>query len=346
MGHIITHKWLYIYTGCTSTIKSGIYVKTSIYRADMNQCRGILIISLRPNTPLQAANQGKTEIWKGNLAPSKSMHILYSGFGRPPPPPPPRYLLTPPPPPDTSLPPPPPRYLLTPPPPPIPPYPPPPRYLLTPPPPLPPYPPPPRYLLTPPPPPIPPYPPPPPPPMPPYDNPVFTPARNTSCQDLVSQSLTLINGTIVIFSWEFSPQHVAHVEYFVSYATKVVCMQLPFCQEAFNSRGCYGFLVQILPKAPNLAHILPKPYFFDFWWAPRRTTPGAAILAKSNMATTRVEVTKHKKSTIMNNTTFMGFLGSGNFIVIDSCHGEAIGGDIEILGVRPSVRPSQSLLAW
>ena len=38
------------------------------------------------------------------------------------------------------------------------------------------------------------------------------------------------------------------------------------------------FLVQILPKAPNLAHMLPIPYFFDF----RRAPPGAAILAKSN----------------------------------------------------------------
>ena len=83
-----------------------------------------------------------------------------------------------------------------------------------------------------------------------------------------------------------------------------------------SSRAVRDFFVQILPKAPNLAHMLPKPYFLDFWSAPRRTTSGAAILAKSNMATTRVEVTKQKIATLMNNTTFMRFWGSGNMIMI------------------------------
>ena len=43
-------------------------------------------------------------------------------------------------------------------------------------------------------------------------------------------------------------------------------------------------LVQIVPKAPNLAQVLPMPYCFDFRRLPRQATDGAAILAKSNMA--------------------------------------------------------------
>ena len=43
-------------------------------------------------------------------------------------------------------------------------------------------------------------------------------------------------------------------------------------------------LVQIVPKAPNLAQVLPMPYYFDFRRLPRRAIDGAAILAKSNMA--------------------------------------------------------------
>ena len=34
-----------------------------------------------------------------------------------------------------------------------------------------------------------------------------------------------------------------------------------------------GRLVQVLPKAPNLAHMSPMAYSFDFCRAPRRAPP-------------------------------------------------------------------------
>jgi hypothetical protein len=60
-------------------------------------------------------------------------------------------------------------------------------------------------------------------------------------------------------------------------------------QTFYLVRAVGDFLVQILPKAPNLAQMLPIPYFFYFWWAPRSTPPGTILLAKSNMAATGVK---------------------------------------------------------
>ena len=84
-------------------------------------------------------------------------------------------------------------------------------------------------------------------------------------------------------------------------------------------RAVRDFLVHILPKAPNLDQMSPIPYLFDFWRAPRKAPPGAAILGKSNMAATcdRIQsLLKTKRAIIMSNTTFSGFSGSGNPILI------------------------------
>ena len=63
-------------------------------------------------------------------------------------------------------------------------------------------------------------------------------------------------------------------------------------------RALRDILVQFLPKAPNLAEMLFKPYLIKSGWMPSWISHGMAVFAKSNMADIRKKIIEKKMKSI------------------------------------------------
>lgn len=89
---------------------------------------------------------------------------------------------------------------------------------------------------------------------------------------------------IVNICYSFNGQSHENLEHFI----KEICQGL-CCHIVMVGHGIIGAVwSRFFLKAPNLAQISLILYYFDFWWAPRLSPHGAAILAKSNMAATQI----------------------------------------------------------